>query len=338
MELKYEELLRDSKRKYNDELNDFEIRLSKEDGEFEERIDEEFLNDKEDLIKEADENIKELEKVNENVKSNWLNAIQIYKDIVKLDKELENYNKHIEEKKKQLDEINIEQKKIQDRFEQLSINNDTINATFNETEGMKTIKEEVHKLNLDLEDKKNDIIQLKHELNSLKRMNEIASKNLQENHKNGTSTELRNLNSRLSEIKHLIINKENPKPIPIQLNKKIPKDDARQLRDPFIIDEYSIKNEVNEKKRNGRKINEVKIFIEAEKSRLILQKKSLTNDYNTSIKLLRSNQSNIEEWNNELDKHQIDESHRPILGNLKVGLDSQVDVLKKQVNRIKYFH
>jgi len=89
--------------------------------------------------------------------------------------------------------------------------------------------------------------------------------------------------------------------------------------------------------KNLVRVKEIVVFVKAEKTRLEIQRKSVINNFDLSTKLFKSLQSNLSQWNSELNKHDVERTYRQMIGSLKDGLDNQSAILSQQIDKLKYF-
>jgi len=255
----------------------------------------------------------EMQETNEEMKKVIHDSIQLFKDINKYTKDMESLLKSTEIKRNYLQQLNNQKDKLKDKCEQLITQHDNINP-MNLQEEFKVSKEGLKRLQEEVKDKDYEIEQLQVSLKELiDTNNEVVRKKGQaRDEAKKELLKIDELNNRLEEIKDLILDQKRVK--------------STKPKYPAFI--------IQEKKRNNGQIDEIRRFIEPEKERLFIQKKALTENYDVSVKLLKSNQSNLDEWKNEISQHQIDETHS-LIGNLKSGLDNQVNVLTQQIGRLK---
>jgi hypothetical protein len=290
-------------------LTKYEIEINKEEDQCEEGYKEELFKGKEEYARAADALIMEAQETNEDIKRDIQNYIQLIKDTNRYNKDMQNLLKSTNIRISYLKQLSNKQDELKDNYEQLITWKET---PMNIYEEFKSNKEELEKIQEELKDKSYEIEQLKLSLKELINDNNeaVRKKRQVRNEERKELLKIDELNNKLEEIKGLIVNQRKTKSI---------------AKPPVLL--------IREK-RSDKPVNEIRRFVEAEKERLFVQKKALTENYDVSVKLLKSNQSNLTEWKNEISQHQVDETHS-LIDNLKSGLDNQVDVLIQQVDKLK---
>jgi len=325
-ELKYQELLRDIKGQLNKTISS---QIKENENEEKTKVllnDNELNSKKQEYSKEAEEKIAKITDELQQNKNLIKELIQIAGDTRKTQSEIQQTETILAKKGKELEGLGMENAKqienvqnLENELKNIDENKEKDNEKINQ---INEINQNIKLLEEELNKKKEEVKILEQNIQEIReKMASIQHEKVSETMKSyNDSLQIENLNEKLEEIKEIISAKKEPKR-------------GLSVAEPklLLVKEKSVKKA----KISTRKLQEIAIFINAEKTKLLLDKKSSLNDYNVSSKLLKSLHHNLNEWNQELSKSRVDEIHEPVLGDLKTNLSHQASVLSKQIEKIK---
>jgi chromosome segregation ATPase len=298
-ELRVEEEIRNLKVTNAEEYSLLSNTLKNDQVELKRTLERDFESKKQEYMKEADKQISNKQSLEqsstEDVRKLSKELVALTSNIRTIKGEIRELQATIKHKTKELDNLNNNTKHLKTKTEKESMK-------IHKTEQYNTDHEVITTLQEQIERQDKQILVLKNELKE-EPQNEVKA-----------FIELQAINNKLDDIKRCL-SQESAQRVP------------RQHYSQYITIPKKTPSKI------PRKVQEVAMFVDSEKTRLLLAKQSILKDYKVSVKLLKGLQGNVIEWNTEVS--QADHVN-PIIGGLKNNLDKQIEVLNKQIGKIRY--
>jgi len=297
-ELKLEEEARNLKVTNAEEYSLLSNTLKKEEAELKKTLEKDFENKRQEYMKDADEHIKNKQVLEQTTTEN---TKKLHKELIALTSSIRTIKGEIRELQAIIKNKVKELDNLNTNTRHLKVRAEKEPIKIHKVEQHNTDHELITTLQQQIGRKNKEIIKLEDELKE------------EPQNEGKAFIELQAINNKLDEIKRCLSQESAPRM-------------ARQHYSQYI----TIAKKTT--KKMPKKIKEIAIFIDGEKARLLLLKQSILKDYKVSVKLLKGLQGNVTEWSTEVS--QVDHIN-PIIGGLKTGLDRQIEVLNKQIGKIR---
>ena len=321
-ELQHQEHLRSVKAKINKDLADYAVEISKTYQKTQKTVEQQLSASRQQYEADISAQIDKIdaEIIGAEVESKA--ALSLAQETAELEKDTKDVEQIVANRGSELTKLKDKTAKFTQEMAVIEEGVEEYGANKGDVSGGVEDEEEINRLKSELEKKNKQIAELEKIIEKQKQEKPVPRVQESRGEENKVdASQLKILSDKLEEIKQML-GKEAGR------GRVSTSQAERQHPVP--------QPQTRAKRVNQRKMREISLFLNAEKTNLLIFKKSALKDYQVTAKLLQSLEFNRKEWDKELNRSRVGEIHQPVLDELKVNLDRQAEVLSGQINNIKY--